>query len=654
MPTIQEYIINIIHRFGQYVANTPKGFRVNFPRIQSRVFCDELLGALSTVDGSCGDGLEELLAFLASIRTAIEGLRGQDGIRAMVTFLNIMVSMLKVSFRQHELLNVVIQQNEDLRHKLDSLNTKITKMEAEALAAPSASLERTLAKLELADPQKESDVDATAMPEKESGIEETAVEWLADALPAIGSRDIKVLGSYMGVRRGNPMDKPCLVVLFEDMYPDDVDWMPPDHPNIQWQCINKPGESDEEETSLFAKFCGDEPAVFESLIMDFFDKETIDLFAGNSGITCMYPSVKMTPAGKYAPFFVVGVLSATFCAVCETDIPSEVITSRGGSVTLVLRDGLMLQEHHGPISHGHGISTTDKNGEHGSVCGVVADKETYKKYFVTCEHVLTRLENTLHAGAATLNLAIPSVQARKCCLLNALPGENGPKFQRSACSIGYYSSSQRLKHSLVAEDVASEVLLTEVRRFLHEGHAEFSCDIRTTVKLNGRTFPVTSFTNHPSVILTGDIGLIPVPPELEPELNFSHMEVTTFGAIAGFLKANQKVGVYLHGASSGFSGSRYDLTNFIHTKKMCFEVGSMRYPRPHFDRGLLGQYMISGKDFGTFGDSGGLVSMMMFGKRTIVGIFVGSFSARTKFIVTPADVLLENYIFVGSDSPAMV
>jgi hypothetical protein len=158
---------------------------------------------------------------------------------------------------------------------------------------------------------------------------------------------------------------------------------------------------------------------------------------------------------------------------------------------------------------------------------------------------------------------------------------------------------------------------------------------------------VTPIQNQPAVELTGDIGLIPVPQELANGLEFLHTKVVTFSEVIGFMMRKQEIKVYLHGAASGSPDTKsprnHTLINLIHMKQRRLQDENMKYASSSlFGRVLLGQYMITGQDFGNLGDSGGLVSLETSSGRQIVGIFVGSVdgNTRTKFVATPAQLLL--------------
>lgn len=191
----------------------------------------------------------------------------------MCTFLNVLVTLLDKLFDQRVIIEALTQQNEELKAKLDSLKAKVGNMQSEEqFAFSQESLEESFGgslKLDPANPINISQQHQTSpLPMMDNSSE---TEWLVGAIPAIGTRDINVLSSYMAVPRRGGDVKPCLVVLYHDYYTDGVSWTPPEHQNIYWQCVNMNirVEEDFESQHLFANFCGDEPAAFENLLIDF-------------------------------------------------------------------------------------------------------------------------------------------------------------------------------------------------------------------------------------------------------------------------------------------------------------------------------------------------------------------------------------------------
>lgn len=296
--------------------------------------------------------------------------------------------------------------------------------------------------------------------------------------------------------------------------------------------------------------------------------------------------MRLTDDRKYEPYLVVGVLCASYRPIDETHIiPDQITTAEGRTVPIVLIEGRMLYACNGPVTQGCGVSTTTNFDECGSIGGVVISKTTGTKYFVTCEHVLTHLQSSIPAGETTMRLSIPSVQAKKRALFNSLANDNALEFSSPLDCVVYHSESPRLKTQL-SED---PILLHTLRTYLFDGHDEFTCEIGSTLKFANLEVSMTPFASHAPVKLTGDIGLIPVPPRMELQLHFPHEAVVTWKGIVNYLVQRQKIQLSLHGAASGFRlfnpNSPNYLINFIHIKQKLIHDTNMKYTsQTLFDR----------------------------------------------------------------------
>jgi hypothetical protein len=685
--TVKSFIALQIQKFASFASHTFKGARVNFPKKQSRIFCDELKAVTCTFGGPDQKvrALGLLLAFVTSVRTSVETLKGQEGIQAMCTFLNVFLTLLDVVCSQQDINSSLTWENVELKRKLSSLETQILIMqESEGVASPadrytvnqsvveqSLPWDRLPAGNHINVPEPAKTVGDVAVPDSlselllasmrlmsmdgvenaESSVDPASVEWLAGAIPIIGSRDIRILKTYMGRARNNLSTESCLVVLYRDQFIDDIGWMPPLHHGIHWQCVNRSETNDDFEVDNFAEFCKRDPAGFDNLIMDFFDQSCIKLLTENTGVTCIYPSARLGVDGKFEPCLVVGVVCVAFCAEDEAPIPGEIVTLGGRVVPLLVRDGLMLETCNSLSS---GISAASQINDCGSLGGVVKDV-TGSTFFLTCEHVLVGLEKALNTWDKVVELTIPSVQARKCFLSRAVAEPEAKSASTSPLDrIVHNSSSSELKR-LLKKDESTEVLLQEVHTYLTEQYT-FVSEADKWIKFGHRESMVDALPNMGQVRLNGDIGLIPVPSRFDQNLEFSHTSVLTLEAILQNMKRSREIAVHLHAAISGspFRRNTHRLSNLIHTKG-AFDQNDMEYRSPTLERILLGQYMIVGSDFGVPGDSGGLVYVeSVTGEKRIVGIFVGSFNQeKTKFVASPAEVLLVDYTFLGCGAGAV-
>jgi hypothetical protein len=398
-------------------------------------------------------------------------------------------------------------------------------------------------------------------------------------------------------------------VLYKDFSLNGVGWAPPQHHRIRWQCSSSLADNDDE-VDCFAEFGRKNRSAFDNLMLHFFDPACTNLLTENSGTTCVYPSVRIAHDGKYEPVFVVGVICAAFCADDDAVIPAEITTSAGRVVPIVIREGYMLGTC--PVPPNSDCAAASQFFECGIV-GSVVTNASGEMFFLTCEHVLTRLQSSVNTWENCIELTIPSLQARGCAL-------------------------------------SREVLAFKTVQSLPSPRNPFVSGINTWVKPQGtvvaRVLPDSNATGK----LTGDIGLIPVPPGLEEELQFPHAGVLTLANILQAMKKAAGISVHLQRATSGSphpgQTSTHKLSNLIHIKAVDEE--GMEYPSSLHERILLGQYVIDGLDFGTAGDSGRLVFVeSSCGKRYVVGIFVGSFNRqKTRFIVTPGEaVVLAGFSF---------
>jgi hypothetical protein len=242
-------------------------------------------------------------------------------------------------------------------------------------------------------------------------------------------------------------------------------------------------------------------------------------------------------------------------------------------------------------------------------------------------------------------LNFPSVQARKRTLFNALAQQTGDRtFFSSLDSVVYNAESEILKVALNCPD---DIKLSDLKHFLFDDHHEFSCSLDSMIDFRANTVQVKPVAFNAALTLSGDIGLIPIPNSLEEHLEFKGVRTVSFGEMFGYHTRGQMVNVTLHGAASG--SSKGTLCSFVHIKQKKYLEEAMKYTSQSlFDRILLGQYMVAADNkFGTFGDSGGLISLEPKSGRQVVGIFVGSFDPqRTKYVVSPAALLTETgYVF---------
>jgi len=127
---------------------------------------------------------------------------------------------------------------------------------------------------------------------------EDTLEWLRDAIPMIGTHDIKVVTTFMGVSRKSP-GASALVVLYEDLTAGI--WLPPERHGIVWEAVNKPTSTDDDNAELFLTFCYAHPLLFDKLMVDFFSDACLELLNDYRDSVCIYPTVRMMDE-QYEPF----------------------------------------------------------------------------------------------------------------------------------------------------------------------------------------------------------------------------------------------------------------------------------------------------------------------------------------------------------------
>jgi hypothetical protein len=256
--TAKTFLNAQISGFSDFASGNAKGVRVVFPKTQSRIF----FALYAVVQTFCDRGqnvhsLNLLLAFVASVRTTVDTLKGREGILAVCTFLNVLLTLLDTLWTQQEFVGALTMPNMELNAKLDSLEAKINKMrEVESLGSAgggggSGAIDHLLIDGQAPTEAPQSKGKHANIPEPSvavgdvaagvaadvyvlisqglsplsrlnvlslnestqsvSTIDSSLLEWLAGAIPLIGWHGIQILRTYMGRPRDNLSTESTLV-----------------------------------------------------------------------------------------------------------------------------------------------------------------------------------------------------------------------------------------------------------------------------------------------------------------------------------------------------------------------------------------------------------------------------------------------------------
>eukprot|EP00981_Chlorochromonas_danica_P011362 scaffold3946_cov314-Ochromonas_danica.AAC.2 len=158
---------------------------------------------------------------------ATEALKGSNGIKAMSSFLNVLISLLQTAIEKNVAIAQLSVQTENLSMKVELLLKKIQEMENN----PDESLSRRYSSrlsLSSEDGKPESNlvfsgsdsktIRKTEEEDEQKSVLNSELEWLLGSIPIIGSNDIKVHGTFIAVPRDKIKSAPRLAVLYQDVF----------------------------------------------------------------------------------------------------------------------------------------------------------------------------------------------------------------------------------------------------------------------------------------------------------------------------------------------------------------------------------------------------------------------------------------------------